>query len=133
LGVLLVQLTYVRFERIPSELFSHFLDVLYEYRRDFLQEMGHMISQNIRQVLHGKGPGLEYRFENADTTFFLLESMDSWRLVSLCDTNSGSRLMPVPQAGLYRIGMPILTKEDALTAEPSGRDLILDSEEWGCD
>jgi hypothetical protein len=92
-----------------------------------------MISQNIRQVLHGKGPGLEYRFENADNTSLLLKSINSWRLVSLCDTNSGSRPIPVPQAGLYRIGMPILTKGDALTAEPSGRDLILDSEEWGCD
>jgi hypothetical protein len=108
-------------------LFSHFLDVLYEYRGDFLQKVSHMISQNIRQVLHGEGPGLEYRFENADTTSLLLESMDSWQLVSLCDTNSGSRPMPVPQAGLYRIGMPILTKGDALTAEPSGRDLIRDS------
>lgn len=92
-----------------------------------------MISQNIRQVLHGEGPGLEYRFENAESISLLLEPMNSWRLVSLCDTNSGSRPMPVPQAGLSRIGMPILTKGDALTAEPSERDLILDSEEWGYD
>jgi hypothetical protein len=89
LRIFLGQLTRIRFEKIPGKLFSVFLDVLYKYRKNFFQEVGHMISQNIRQVLHGEGSGLMYRFENADTTSLLLEPMDSWHLVSLCDTNIG--------------------------------------------
>jgi hypothetical protein len=62
-----------------------FLDVLEEYRENFLRKVGYIIFQNIQRVLHGKGPSLKYRFENVDTISLLLEPMNLWYLVSLCD------------------------------------------------
>lgn len=79
-----------------GELFSVFLDVLHEYRGVFLQEVGHMVSQNVQEVLYGKNLSLKYSFENADTISLLLEPMDSRRLVCLCNPNSAPKPVTAP-------------------------------------
>ncbi|QSS63445.1 hypothetical protein I7I51_00503 [Histoplasma capsulatum] len=73
-----------KFEKLPSELFTIFLDVLYEYRGAFLQEVGHLMSQNIEDILYGHDIGVKYEFEHVDRTSLLQESMDSHRIIGFC-------------------------------------------------
>ncbi|OJD22264.1 hypothetical protein ACJ73_06394 [Blastomyces percursus] len=76
-------LTFTRFEKLPSKLFTIFLDVLCEYRGAFLQEVSHL-TQNIENILYGHDIGVRYGFERTDRTSLLQEPMDSQRIIGFC-------------------------------------------------
>ncbi|EGC47709.1 predicted protein [Histoplasma capsulatum var. duboisii H88] len=76
-----LQIETDKVERISSKLFSILLDVLYEYRGAFLQEVGQLISRNIEDVLHDRDIDLNYGFECADTPSLLQVLMGSQRLI----------------------------------------------------
>ena len=83
-------LIWPRFERISSNLFSIVLDILH------VTQVSEKLSSRDRPVdfskyseyLQGHDPDMNYKFESADATSLLQESVKSQRLVGFCRLNN---------------------------------------------
>ena len=75
-------------ERIPVPLFSLFLDVLEEFRGDFLCMVSDLVSQNICDILYRKDLSQKYKFESLDRECLKREPLDSGNLIKYCELDS---------------------------------------------
>jgi len=66
-------------------LFSLFLDVLKEFRGDFLCKVSELISQHIYEILYRKDLSRKYVFENMDEDHLKQEPLDSSHFIEFCE------------------------------------------------
>ncbi len=68
--------------------FSLFLDVLIEFRGNFLHNVSDLVSQHIHGILNQNNLNQRYMFENLDGDCLKHEPFDSENLIDLCKLNS---------------------------------------------
>ena len=81
-------LTQNRVERLPEYLIALFLDVLVEFRGDFLHEVSELVSQHIRKILYREDLSQKYVFENLDGTDLKQEPLDSVKFIDFCKSHA---------------------------------------------
>jgi hypothetical protein len=75
----------VRVERLPNNIFSVFLEVLFEQRGSFLVEVSQLVSQHIQNILYRKDLRLKYAFETVDKMVLKQEPLDSPEFIRFCE------------------------------------------------
>jgi hypothetical protein len=74
-----------RVERLPNNIFSVFLEVLFEQRGSFLVEVSQLVSQHIQNILYRKDLRLKYAFETVDKMVLKQEPLDSPEFIHFCE------------------------------------------------
>jgi hypothetical protein len=75
----------VRVERLPNNIFSAFLEVLFEQRGSFLVEVSQSVSRYIQNILYRKDLRLKYAFETMDKMVLKQEPLDSPEFIRFCE------------------------------------------------
>ena len=75
----------VRVERLPNNIFSVFLEVLFEQRGSFLVEVCQSVSRHIQNILYRKDLRLKYAFETVDRMVLKQEPLDSPEFIRFCE------------------------------------------------
>ena len=82
-------LNETRIEKLKEFSFELFLDVLVEFRGNFLQEVGELVSPHIPKILKREDLSRKYAFESIDASF-LKTPLDSEDLVEYCRLEDNS-------------------------------------------
>ncbi|MCJ1475014.1 hypothetical protein MMC13_003674 [Lambiella insularis] len=78
------QIQIDRVERLPSSIFSVFLEVLFEKRGSFLVKVSQSVSRHIQNIVYRKDLTSKYAFETVDKMLLKQEPMDSQQLIRFC-------------------------------------------------
>lgn len=81
-------LIQIRVERLSIPLFTLFLDVLIEFRGDFLRTVSELVSQHICEILYRKDLNRKYVFETLDGNHLKQEHLDSNNFIKFCELDS---------------------------------------------
>ncbi len=81
-------LIQIRVERLSMPLFTLFLDVLIEFRGDFLRTVSGLVSQHICEILYRKDLNRKYVFETLDGNLLKKEHLDSNNFINFCELDS---------------------------------------------
>ena len=76
-----------RVERLPRDLFWLFLDVLTEFRGEFLRAVSKLVSQHIFEILSRADLSRRYIFEN-EGNYSKQEPLDSNNFIKFCELDS---------------------------------------------
>ena len=82
-------LNETRIEKLKESSFESFLDVLVEFRGNFLKEVGELVSPHIPKILKREDLSRKYVFENVDASFLKMP-LDSENLVEYCRLEDNS-------------------------------------------
>ena len=74
----------IRIEKLKKSSFESFLDILVEFRGNFLQEVGELVSQYIPKILKREDFSQKYAFESMDASFLKKIPLDSEHLIEYC-------------------------------------------------
>lgn len=77
-----------RVERLSTPQFSLFLEILIEFRGDFLRKVSGLVSQHICEILYRKDLNRRYVFETLDGDDLKQEHLDSENLMKFCELES---------------------------------------------
>jgi hypothetical protein len=75
----------VRFERLPFDIFTNFLQVLDRYRGKFLRCVSNAISLQINNILYQECKSPKFRFETVGKDRLVQEGFDSLELIRVCE------------------------------------------------
>ena len=75
-------------ERLSIPLLSLFLDVLIEFRGNFLHTVSALVSQHISEISYQEDLEKKYVFENIDQNRLKQEQLDSDKLIDFCKLDS---------------------------------------------
>lgn len=78
----------IRVERLSEPLFTLFLDVLVEFRGDFLCKVSELVSQHIQKILYREDLSQRYVFENVDGTALKQEPLNSVKFIDFCNLHT---------------------------------------------
>ena len=73
-----------RIEKLKESSFESFLDILVEFRGNFLREVGELVSQHISKILKREDFSQKYAFKNMDASFLKKIPLDSEHLIEYC-------------------------------------------------
>ena len=73
-----------RFRRLPEKLIGLFLDILYEYRGDFLRQIDDLLGPHVTNFVAGKRPLRPIAFDEIALCNMQSQPMDSDYFVRLC-------------------------------------------------
>jgi hypothetical protein len=76
----------IRVEKLPTPIFTLFMDVLYEFRGDFLHKVSELVSRHIHDILYRKDLSWKYGFEKIDGDALKKEPLDSPGFVQFCES-----------------------------------------------
>ena len=74
----------IRFERLPVDAVDALVQVLDEYRGDFLRQVSKSVSAYTSNFLKGGEYDRRFPFEDADAGLIRIEEYDSSSLIELC-------------------------------------------------
>ena len=73
-----------RIEKLNEPSFESFLDILVEFRGNFLREVGELVSQHIPKILKREDFSQKYAFESIDASYLKKIPLDSKHLIEYC-------------------------------------------------